>query len=59
HFVEIRSLPGGPSPREMKRMITERRKQQAEHLNWLTTARKKGSDALRHLDEVISGWSEE
>ena len=59
HFVEIRSLPGGPSPKEMKRMIEERKKQQAEHLNWLTATKKKGSDALRHLDEVISGWSEE
>ncbi|MCU6793694.1 argininosuccinate lyase [Paenibacillus sp. WQ 127069] len=58
HFVEIRSLPGGPSPKEMKRMIEERKTQQSSHLQWLQETRGNNERALQHLDQVIHGWSE-
>jgi argininosuccinate lyase len=58
HFVEIRSLPGGPSPKEMKRMIEDRNNQQISHLEWLQQAREKNNRAMQHLDQVILGWSQ-
>jgi argininosuccinate lyase len=58
HFVEIRSLPGGPSPKEMIRMIEDRKNQKISHLQWLQETRKKNQDALQYLDEVICGWSD-
>jgi argininosuccinate lyase len=59
HFVDIRSLPGGPSPKEMKRMIEERKHQQTIHLQWLQETSAKNRHALEYLDQVISGWSED
>ncbi|NRF92019.1 argininosuccinate lyase [Paenibacillus frigoriresistens] len=58
HFVTIRSLPGGPSPKEMKRMIEDRNKQRASHLQWLQKAREKNQHALEHLDKVIHEWGD-
>ncbi|MFY0545006.1 argininosuccinate lyase [Brevibacillus sp. H7] len=58
HFVTIRSLPGGPSPTEMKRMICERKRQQQEQAEWLEDVKRSGENAMRYLDQVISRWSE-
>jgi argininosuccinate lyase len=57
HFVEIRSLPGGPCPKEMNRMIEDRKNQQVAHVQWLQENREKSVSALHHLDQVILGWS--
>lgn len=56
HFVEIRSLPGGPSPKEIKRLIKNRQNQQAAYQEWVKEAQAKCENALRYLDQVLSGW---
>ncbi|GAA4716475.1 argininosuccinate lyase [Brevibacillus fulvus] len=58
HFIDIRTLPGGPSPVEMKRVIEDRKGLQQAQRNWLQAARNKWEQAKQHLDQVISGWSE-
>lgn len=57
HFVEIRSLPGGPSPKEIHRMIDLRMYQHHAHLNWLGQAQGKIQRAMKHLDQVMTEWS--
>lgn len=57
HFVEIRSLPGGPSPKEINRMIDIRMNQYHTHVHWLRQAQSKIEQALQHLDQVIIEWS--
>ncbi|MBO8165542.1 MAG: argininosuccinate lyase [Brevibacillus sp.] len=58
HFVALRSLPGGPSPAEMKRMIAARSEQLAERKEWRRTAQETCERAFAALDQVIEGWSE-
>ncbi len=58
-FVAIRSLPGGPSPGEMSRIIADRKRQQEEQRTWLDNACDTCQTALQALDRVLSGWSEE
>lgn len=58
YFVNIRSLPGGPSPIEMNRMIAERKEQQHSHRQWLDESHAKCENALQHLDQVIGSWSQ-
>ncbi|MBU7315258.1 argininosuccinate lyase [Paenibacillus oleatilyticus] len=57
HFVEIRSLPGGPSPKEINRMVDLRMYQHQAHLNWLGQAQGKIQRAMEHLDQVMTEWS--
>jgi argininosuccinate lyase len=56
HFIQIRSLPGGPNPQEMIRMIQERGRQQQLLHQWLTESNHKSRTALRHLDKVMREW---
>ncbi|MDF9413548.1 argininosuccinate lyase [Brevibacillus laterosporus] len=58
HFVTIRSLPGGPSPREMMRMIETRKSTQELMHNWWQTAALRCQSALSQLDEILSTWSD-
>lgn len=58
HFVGIRTLPGGPGPTEMRRMIRERKNQQASLSGWLQAAQDKCRSAMNRLDHVMAGWSE-
>ncbi|MBP1156429.1 MULTISPECIES: argininosuccinate lyase [unclassified Paenibacillus] len=58
HFVHIRTLPGGPGPTEMKRMLEERKHQQTALSKWLQEAQDKRRSALERLDVVMAGWSE-
>ncbi len=57
HFVTIRSLPGGPSPLEMERMIADRRERHISHLEWTYASEERSRQALQHLDTVIQDWS--
>lgn len=57
HFVAIRSLPGGPSPKEVKRMIDIRMNEQQAHLKWVGQAQDKIRRAMQHVDEIILEWS--
>ncbi|MBD0384452.1 argininosuccinate lyase [Paenibacillus sedimenti] len=56
NFIQIRSLPGGPSPKEMIRMIQERGQQQLALTGWLTEMNHKSQTALQFLDEVMKEW---
>ncbi|MBG9789759.1 argininosuccinate lyase [Brevibacillus laterosporus] len=58
HFVTIRSLPGGPSPREMIRMIKARKTTQKLMQDWWQTATLRCQTALSQLDYTLSTWSE-
>ncbi len=56
NFVKIRSLPGGPNPDEVRRMITDRQHLYARHESWLKEAKEKSKKALRYLDAVLAEW---
>ncbi|UFJ39378.1 argininosuccinate lyase [Brevibacillus humidisoli] len=58
HFVMVRTLPGGPSPQVMKRMIEQRKKRLEVNQEWLQTRRQTIGDAQLWLDQVVDGWSE-
>ncbi|MCR8985685.1 argininosuccinate lyase [Brevibacillus laterosporus] len=58
HFVTIRSLPGGPSPKEMMRMIETRKTTQELMHNWWQTAALRCQTALSQLDEILTTWSD-
>lgn len=58
HFVTIRSLPGGPSAGEMKRMIAKRREQLSAEQARLRQISKANADALHALDQIMLEWSE-
>lgn len=58
HFVDIRSLPGGPSPKEIRRMINIRMDQLQAHFGWLGQTQERIRMAMQHLDQVILDWSE-
>jgi argininosuccinate lyase len=58
HFVAIRSLPGGPGPTEMKRMIADRKRKQRVQEEWLADTKRARDNALRYLDQVVTSWSE-
>ncbi|WP_248927489.1 argininosuccinate lyase [Paenibacillus hamazuiensis] len=54
YFVAVRSLPGGPNPREVRRMIAERKLQHDEHLSWLNAAKEKSLQSYRQLDWIVA-----
>jgi argininosuccinate lyase len=56
YFIKVRSLPGGPETNEVKRMITDREKQQNEHQTWLKLANTKTEEAFRKLDSILEDW---
>lgn len=56
NFVKIRSLPGGPNPDEVRRMITDRQHLYTRHEFWLKEAKEKSKKALRYLDAVLAEW---
>jgi argininosuccinate lyase len=56
YFIRVRSLPGGPNPDEVKRMIAVRMQQHDKHLSWLKKAKEKTEVSLRHLDSILAEW---
>jgi argininosuccinate lyase len=56
YFVKIRSLPGGPNPDEVRRMIISRMNQQLEHQLWLKVAKEKTKQALGQLGAILADW---
>ncbi|WP_282940867.1 argininosuccinate lyase [Paenibacillus sp. RC67] len=58
HFIAIRDLPGGPSPKEVKRMIELRKQQRASDLQWVQQVNDSRQRAQQYLDETIQRWSE-
>jgi argininosuccinate lyase len=58
HFVEIRALPGGPAPEEMKRALKERRAAHAKTTSFHQERAEKISKRLQELDTTVKGWGE-
>ncbi|NRD77935.1 argininosuccinate lyase [Bacillus sp. BRMEA1] len=56
YFVKVRSLPGGPNPDEVRRMIESRSQKQTDHKSWLITARDKSEKSFLYLDTVLLEW---
>jgi argininosuccinate lyase len=59
HFVEIRSLPGGPSPQEVRRMIASREQNQIKLREWHTRAEEKCRKAAQYCEQIVHAWSKE
>jgi argininosuccinate lyase len=58
HFVEIRALPGGPAPEEIKRALEERRNAHAKAISVHRERAEKISKRLQELDTTVKGWDE-
>jgi argininosuccinate lyase len=59
HFVEIRALPGGPAPEEIKRALQERRTAHARATSVHRERAEKVSKHLQELDTTVEGWGEQ
>lgn len=57
HFVQIRSLPGGPAPDEIKRAIEQRRTTLQADQNWLSNEKQVCQTAMDRLDQITAEWS--
>jgi argininosuccinate lyase len=57
HFVAIRTLPGGPNPNEVRRMIAQRREHLTSTQAWAAEAAAACQKALLQLDQVMAEWS--
>lgn len=57
HFVAIRTLPGGPSPDEARRMIQVRTEKLAGKQTWLQQVAETWQDAQRQMDQILAEWS--
>jgi argininosuccinate lyase len=56
HFVDIRTLPGGPAPAEIRGTIAKRKTSQQSQEKWLDAARAQVEGALAELDRTLAGW---
>lgn len=59
HFVKIRSLPGGPNPDVMKRVIGQRRGSLQAEKMWLEQAKQVSRAAMDRLDQITAEWGVE
>jgi argininosuccinate lyase len=57
-FVEIRALPGGPAPEEMRRALEERRIAHSRTASLRQQRAEKIRERLRELDAVAREWGE-
>ncbi|XJZ27243.1 argininosuccinate lyase [Bacillota bacterium Lsc_1132] len=57
HFIKIRSLPGGTAPEEIKRGITERKKQLRSDMQLLEVEINRVDLCLEQLDLLTQNWS--
>jgi argininosuccinate lyase len=55
-FVEIRALPGGPAPEEMRRALEERRVAHSRATSLHQRRAEKFRERLRELDAVVREW---
>jgi argininosuccinate lyase len=58
HFVEIRTLPGGPASSEMQRALAERRRSLQSALSWLDNQTEHLSKSSENLNEITREWSQ-
>jgi argininosuccinate lyase len=57
-FVEVRALPGGPAPEEMRRALEERRIARSRTASSHERRKEKIRERLRELDAVVKEWGE-
>ncbi|MFC5451155.1 argininosuccinate lyase [Paenibacillus aestuarii] len=58
HFVQIRNLPGGPSPAEIRRMIEERKLSQKSIVSWVDSQIAQTNHADAQLNRITSEWGQ-
>jgi argininosuccinate lyase len=56
-FVEVRTLPGGPAPKEVTRMLDERQATHARARSFHRERVEKIRERLRQLDTVAAEWA--
>ncbi|MHB1651455.1 MAG: argininosuccinate lyase [Desulfitobacteriaceae bacterium] len=56
HFVELRSVVGGPNPQEVSRMMESRAEETSGEQEWLALAREKLHKADQLLQTVVRHW---
>lgn len=56
NFVRIRSLPGGPAPQEMERMIELRRNVWQQSHSWLQLKKELIVKSIKYLDSTANEW---
>ncbi|MED1203722.1 argininosuccinate lyase [Heyndrickxia acidicola] len=56
HFVQIRSHPGGPAPKEMKRGIAVRKERLRENIKALKAEADSIDECTQRLDQLIQGF---
>jgi argininosuccinate lyase len=56
-FVEIRTLPGGPAPQEVARMLEERRATHVRAVSLHSERAEKIRERLQELDATVE-WTE-
>lgn len=57
HFVQIRTLIGGPAPSEIKRAIERRRETLQTERAWLEQEKQTSQAAMDRLDQITAEWS--
>lgn len=58
HFVNVRKLPGGPSPDEVRRALAGQRQRQERDEAWLKAKRDAIERARRQVNHTIAEWAE-
>ncbi|WP_127484207.1 argininosuccinate lyase [Paenibacillus ehimensis] len=58
HFVNIRKLPGGPSPDEVWRALAGQRQRQERDEAWLLEKRDAIERARRQVNHTVAEWAE-
>jgi len=56
HFVQLRSLTGGPNPQEIRRMANDRRQKLKDIQAWYDDTMKKNESALAYLEDRMISW---
>ena len=59
NFVRVRSLPGGPAPSEVERMIQERQGILSDYVQWVADTRAHLMKSMEWLDETANKWSKQ
>ncbi|GAA0486089.1 argininosuccinate lyase [Salinibacillus aidingensis] len=56
HFVDIRELEGGPSPKRMKKTIEKRYEEHNVFAKWLDEKRKSLDSVDKNIEDILQSW---